>query len=348
MEAVDAGTVTAPARASRDPIRVGLAGEDPALRELGAWLGEELTPTPEGPGGCDVRLVGPAELAAHGVHGVQRLYALEPHTSLLVIVPDGASRELVRECFRAGARDVLMLAEAPRCLAAALRRALEDVGTALALEQLRGSYEQTLKALVSAIDLREQETADHSMRVALYALRLALGLHLSEASLRDLYHGALLHDIGKIGIPDGVLLKPGPLSEPEWETMRTHAQLGGEILGAISFLSPARDVPLCHHEAWDGSGYPAGLAGESIPLHARVFAVVDTYDALRSRRPYKRAHSHTEAVALLRRAAGLRLDPEIVERFAAEPAECWERLAVSAAAEHDFPGALAAARGALR
>jgi putative nucleotidyltransferase with HDIG domain len=335
--------VDEPARAIRDPIRVGLAGEDPALRELGAWLGGTLTAAA---GGCDVRLVGPAELAAHGAYVLQQWSALEPRIPVVVLVPDGASRELVRECFRAGARDVLTLAEAPGGLAAALRRAHENVGTALALEQLRESYEQTLKALVSAIDLREQETADHSMRVALYSLRLALRLHLPEESLRDLYHGALLHDIGKIGIPDDVLLKPGPLSEAQWETMRTHAELGGEILGAISFLSPARDVPLCHHEAWDGSGYPVGLAGESIPLHARIFAVVDTYDALRSRRPYKRAHLHIEAIELLRRASGRRLDPAIVERFAAEPAECWERLAVSAAAEHDFPGALAAARGA--
>jgi putative nucleotidyltransferase with HDIG domain len=342
--------VKAAARAVRDPIQVGLRGDDPALRELCAWLGEDFIATPEAAGACDVRLVGPAELAAQGARGLRQLRSLAPRMPLLVVVPDAAPRELVRECFRAGAQDVLTLAEAPHCLAAALRRALEreDAGAARALEQLRESYEQTLKALVSALDLREQETADHSMRVALYALRLALRLRLPEESLRDLYHGALLHDIGKIGIPDEVLLKPGRLSEAEWEIMRTHARLGGEMLQAISFLSPARDVPLCHHEAWDGSGYPAGLAGESIPLHARIFAVVDTYDALRSERSYKRAHPHAETVELLREAAGIRLDPEIVERFAAEPAGCWERLAASAAGEHDFPGALAAARAALR
>lgn len=316
---------------------MGLAAEDPALRELADWLGPDLALSLGSADPCDVRLIGPAELAAHGVR-VER-------TPLVVIVPDDAPRELVRECFRAGARDVLTLAEARRCLAPVLRRVLAQ-SDASALEQLQQSYDQTLKALVSALDLREQETADHSMRVALYALRLALRLRLPEESLRDLYHGALLHDIGKIGIPDVVLLKPGRLSPAEWQIMRTHPQLGSEILEGISFLGPARDVPLCHHEAWDGSGYPAGLAGRDIPLHARIFAVVDTYDALRSERPYKRAHSHVESVALLREAAGARLDPELVASFADEPAGTWAGLAASAPGERSFRGALADARAA--
>ena len=345
---------------------MGLGAEDPALRRLLDGLVADLLPGTGDPDACDVRLVGPAELAADGVRGLRRRRMRPQRGPLLVIVPDDASRELVRECFRAGAQDVLALGEAPHCLVPAIWRAFEradsradlpgetgEVAAELgrrarqiesALQQLQHSYDQTLEALVSALDLREQETADHSLRVALYALRLALRLGVPEASLRDLYHGALLHDIGKIGIPDYVLLKPGRLSEAEWQIMRTHARLGGDMLGAISFLSAACDVPLSHHEAWDGSGYPMGTAGAEIPLHARIFAVVDTYDALRSERPYKRAHSHAESVPLLVEAAGSRLDPAIVERFAQEPAESWEQLAASAPRERGFAGAVAAAR----
>jgi HD-GYP domain-containing protein (c-di-GMP phosphodiesterase class II) len=319
------------------PARVELDAEDPALCELVARLPPDLVP---GAGlRCDVKLIGPAQLAANGTR------SCAGQTPLVVIVPDDAPRELVRECFRGGARDVLTLSEARRGLAPALRRVIEQPD-ASALEQLQQSYDQTLEALVSALDLREQETADHSVRVALYALRLGLRLRVPGAALRDLYHGALLHDLGKIGIPDQVLLKPGSLSSAEWQVMRTHPQLGSEILAGISFLSPARDVPLCHHEAWDGSGYPAGLGGRDIPLHARIFAVVDTYDALRSERPYKRAHSHAESVALLREAAGSRLDPELVESFAAEPAGTWARLAARARGERGFRAALADARAA--
>jgi putative nucleotidyltransferase with HDIG domain len=317
---------------------VRLDAEDPALRELAARLPPGLVPAGADAQRCDVELVGPAQLAARGVRSL-----CAGQSPLVVVVLDDASRELVRDCFRAGARDVLTLSEARECLAPVLRRVLEQ-SDASALEQLQQSYDETLKALVSALDLREQETADHSIRVALYALRLALRLRVPEAALRDLYHGALLHDIGKIGIPDGVLLKPGRLSTAEWQVMRTHPELGGEILGGISFLSPARDVPLCHHEAWDGSGYPTGMAGRDIPLHARIFAVVDTYDALRSERPYKRAHSHSESVALLREASGVRLDPEIVASFAEEPPRTWTALAACAPRERGFRAALADAR----
>jgi len=308
---------------------------DPALAELAALLPARarLVGAAEP---CEVRLIGPAELRAHGVRPWDGI------TPVVVIAPDDAPRALLRDCFRAGARDVLCVGELAQALAPALQRALQ-VESALA--QLQRSYDQTLEALVSALDLREQETADHSLRVALYALRLALRLGVAQSSLRDLYHGSLLHDIGKIGIPDGVLLKPGRLTEAEWVVMRTHTRLGAEILGGIGFLEPARDVPLCHHEAWDGSGYPAGMAGAAIPLHARIFAVVDTYDALRSKRPYKPAHSHARSLALLREVAGVRLDPEIVEAFSAELATTWTRLASSASSERGFAGALEAACG---
>jgi putative nucleotidyltransferase with HDIG domain len=333
-----------PTPSCRAPLRVGLDAADPALSDLAALLprGTHLVRNTEP---CDVRLIGPRELEAGGVRPVHGAWLTAPGTPIVVIAPDDVPRERVRECFRSGAHDVLCLRELPQVLPAVLCSASERAAGGAALEQLQHSYDQTLEALVSALDLREQETADHSLRVALYALRLALRLGVAESSLRDLYHGALLHDIGKIGIPDGVLLKPGRLTDAEWVVMRTHTQLGAEILAGIGFLRTAHEVPLCHHEAWDGSGYPAGTAGSAIPLHARIFAVVDTYDALRSQRPYKPAHSHREALALLREAAGARLDPAIVASFAAETAATWDRLAASASGERGFRGALDAARG---
>jgi response regulator RpfG family c-di-GMP phosphodiesterase len=345
---------------------VGLAHEDPELPELRAWVEPEFAVRIGETAPCDVRVVGPAELASGGVRALRRHRLRAERAPLVVVVADSTPVALVRDCFRAGAADVVALSEAPRALAGVLRRAVDQAGmvrerdqdtAALAtelgkrarqvesaLEQLEQSYDETLKALVSALDLREQETADHSMRVALYALRLGLRLPVAEEALRDLYHGALLHDIGKIGIPDHVLLKPGSLSDAEWSVMRTHPRLGSEILSGISFLRSARDVPLCHHEAWDGSGYPAGMAGADIPLHARIFAVVDSYDALRSERPYKPACSHDEALPHLQRAAGRRLDPRIVACFAGEAPEIWERLAASASRQSGFAGALDASR----
>ncbi|MFQ5514945.1 MAG: HD-GYP domain-containing protein [Myxococcota bacterium] len=198
---------------------------------------------------------------------------------------------------------------------------------AAALDALKHAYDETLAALVAALDHRERETAGHSQRVALYAVWLGLHIGLHEEELENLYRGALLHDIGKIGIPDAVLLKPGPFTPEEWDVMQGHARIGAEILSRISFLKPASDVPLAHHEAWDGSGYPAGLRGLAIPLHARIFAIVDSYDAIRTERPYKAAQPHEQAVARLRSAAGQRLDPELVGTFVGVAGDVWDGLA---------------------
>jgi putative nucleotidyltransferase with HDIG domain len=326
-------------RPAAPPIRVAIAAGETLLRELLARLAPELVICSGDRDACDVRLVGPAPLPS-GDRDARLDAASRAEVPWLVVAPDDATREWIRDWFRAGAQDVLLLGEAPRGLVPAIRRALQ---AGSALERLQRSYDQTLEALVCALDLREQETAGHSLRVALYALHLAIRMGVPQASLRDLYHGALLHDIGKIGIPDDVLLKPGRLSEEEWRVMRTHAQLGGDILRGIAFLRSASEIPLHHHEAWDGSGYPAGLVARDIPLHARIFAVVDTYDALRSERPYKGAHSHAESVERLRAAGGSRLDPAIVDHFAQAPPECWEALAAAAPRERGFARALACA-----
>jgi HD-GYP domain-containing protein (c-di-GMP phosphodiesterase class II) len=146
-------------------------------------------------------------------------------------------------------------------------------------------------------------------------VELARRVGVPEDELVHVRRGALLHDIGKIGIPDAVLRKPGPLDEDEWKLMRQHPVWAHEMISAVDFLQPALDIPYCHHERWDGEGYPRGLAGESIPLSARVFAVIDVWDALRSDRPYSEAWDEDRVLAHLREQAGGQFDPAVVEEF---------------------------------
>lgn len=183
---------------------------------------------------------------------------------------------------------------------------------------LQEAYDATLLGWGRALDLRDRTTGDHTRRVADLTVALARRAGVTGEDLEHVYRGALLHDIGKMGIPDAVLLKPGPLDESEWAVMREHPKLGYDLLAAIDYLAPALDIPLCHHERWDGSGYPRGLAGEEIPLAARLFAVVDVYDAVTSDRPYHRAWDSGRAVEHLRKAAGSHLDPRAVSLFVVE------------------------------
>jgi putative nucleotidyltransferase with HDIG domain len=177
------------------------------------------------------------------------------------------------------------------------------------------SYVEAIGAVVAAIDARDHETTGHSFRVAHYALALARAMNIEGAPLRAIEWGSLLHDVGKIAVPDAILRKPDRLSEEEWFVMRQHPNWGFEMLADVKFLEPALEIVYSHHERWDGSGYPRGLEGEEIPLGARIFAVVDTYDSITSDRPYRRARSHADAVTELCRVAGSQLDPEVVEAF---------------------------------
>lgn len=181
---------------------------------------------------------------------------------------------------------------------------------------LRGNIE-LMEVLGSAIAKRDSDTSAHNYRVTIYALRLAEALGMAAAPMRDLIAGAFLHDVGKIGISDSILLKPGRLDADEFRVMQTHVVLGGDILTKSNWLQSARAVVECHHEKFDGSGYPRGLSGSDIPLPARIFAVVDVFDALTSQRPYKEALPRSEALAILRRDAGSHFDPKLVEAFCA-------------------------------
>jgi len=184
------------------------------------------------------------------------------------------------------------------------------------------------EALAKALDAREHETGLHSKRVACHTLVLARRFTDNARLLRQVYWGALMHDIGKIGIPDAVLLKQGPLDAGEWRIMRTHPEIGHRILGTVPFLSEAADIVLAHEERFDGGGYPRGLAGEAIPLWARLFAVIDTLDAMTSDRPYRKGQSFAAAKDAIVRAAGGQFDPVAVEAFVAEEATLRAMVAV--------------------
>jgi putative nucleotidyltransferase with HDIG domain len=177
------------------------------------------------------------------------------------------------------------------------------------------AYDTTLDGWSRALDLRDRETEGHTRRVAEMTLRLARALGVPDPELIHLRRGALLHDIGKMAIPDNVLLKPGPLTEEEWGIVRQHPLTAYELLSSIAFLRPALDIPHCHHERWDGTGYPRGLRGAQIPFAARIFSVADAFDAMRSDRPYRPAMSDDEARSRIAEQSGKQFDPQVVEAF---------------------------------
>ncbi|HMV28141.1 MAG TPA: PAS domain S-box protein [Anaerolineales bacterium] len=185
----------------------------------------------------------------------------------------------------------------------------------LAHNQLRDAYERTIEGWVRALDLRDRETEGHTQRVTDITIRVAQQLGFSEEELSHIKRGALLHDMGKIAIPDEILQKPGPLNETEWERMRQHPMYAYEMLSPIAYLNPALDIPFYHHERWNGSGYPHGLKGEKIPLSARLFAIVDVWDALRSDRPYRKAIPREQVIEYLSENANILFDPKLVEVF---------------------------------
>ncbi|MCS6995060.1 MAG: HD domain-containing protein [Anaerolineales bacterium] len=182
-------------------------------------------------------------------------------------------------------------------------------------QYLAEAYDETIEGWSRVLDLRDKETEGHTQRVTEAAVRLARALGMSEDDIVHLRRGALLHDIGKMGISDRILQKPGALTDEEWAEMRKHPEYALQMLYPISYLRPALDIPYCHHERWDGSGYPRGLKGEEIPLAARIFSIVDVWDALLSNRPYRRGCTEESVLEYIRKYSGIYFDPKIVEVF---------------------------------
>ena len=194
------------------------------------------------------------------------------------------------------------------------RKEAEQERVRLLLEVTQ-AYDATIEAWSLALEIRDLDIQGHCRRVAEMTVKVAAAMGLAGDDLVHIRRGAFLHDIGKIALPDSILRKPGPLTHEEWESMRRHPEVAYELLSKISFLRPAITIPYCHHEKWDGSGYPRGLAGEEIPLAARIFTVVDVWDALSSERSYNGAWNRADVTAYCRDQAGSHFDPQVVDAF---------------------------------
>src|SRR5258706_2139773 len=181
--------------------------------------------------------------------------------------------------------------------------------------QLLAAYDATIESWVQAIDLRSGEPKDHALNSTELTVRLAKKMGVDDELLLHIRRCALLHDIGKLRIPDSILLKPDKLTDEEWVIMKKHPQYACDMIMPVDYLQPAQDIPYCHHEKWDGTGYPRGLKGEQIPLAARIFAIVDVWDALQSERPYRPAWDRQKTMAYIREQSGQYFDPKIVEVF---------------------------------
>jgi putative nucleotidyltransferase with HDIG domain len=196
----------------------------------------------------------------------------------------------------------------------------------IALQDLEQSYDYTLEALGGALDAKDAETEGHCQRVTAFTITIAKAMGVDKGLLRHIARGAFLHDIGKMGVPDSILRKPGPLTDEERAVMRKHCEIGFSVLERIPFLKEAAEIVLSHQECYDGSGYPRGLKGEQIPLGARIFAVADTLDAMISDRPYRKALPISVARDEIRRYSGRQFDPRVVEVFLSKPERLWVEL----------------------
>ena len=282
-----------------------------------------------------------------GLEMVPHVRELAPET-LIIMISGTQTIESAVESLRAGAFDYITKPFDLQLVERVVRRALEHQSLVAAkrhyenyLEELvrqrtaelncafnalEDTYRTTLKALAAALETRDADTHGHSERVVHFSLRLGREMGLSRDQMRALEFGALLHDIGKIGVPDAILRKPAPLTEDEWKVMRRHPLLGEKILRGIGFLEGAASVVAEHHERWDGTGYPRGLRENAIDIKARIFAVADAFDAVISNRVYRNGKSYEVARAELKAYAGRQFDPEVVAAFERIPPEEWERL----------------------
>jgi len=282
-----------------------------------------------------------------GLDMIPHVKSISPDT-VVVMISGMQTVESAIGALRLGAFDYLMKPFDLRQVEAVVKRALEhrelivakqryenhleelvDQRTAeldRALDSLENAYRSTLKALTAALETRDSETHGHSERVVSYSLRLGREYGLSREEMKSLEFGSLLHDIGKIGVPDSILRKPAKLTEEEWVRMREHPMHGQQILRGIEFLQGAARVVAQHHEKWDGSGYPLGLREEDIDVCARIFSVADAFDAITSDRVYRQGKSYEAAVAELDEWAGRQFDPQVVKAFHRVPREDWAEL----------------------
>ena len=259
-----------------------------------------------------------------------------PDTSVIMLTGFGDTEAAV-DCLRRGAVDYLLKPPKLTDLIRAIERALakrrielarkryqkklerkvRDRTTELrtALKDIATTYQHTLYALVSALDAREHETSDHSQRVVEYTSAIAQRLSIRGPEMDEIGRGALLHDIGKIGVPDAVLLKPGKLTPEEWVDMRTHPDIGYNMIRPIKFLATPSEIVLSHQERWDGQGYPRNLKGHETHIGARIFSIADTLDAMTSDRPYRKGTTFGNAIAEINRCSGTQFDPEVVRAF---------------------------------
>src|SRR5437870_5917925 len=282
-----------------------------------------------------------------GLEMIPHVKAIRPDT-VIVMISGMQTIESAINALRLGAFDYLMKPFDLRQAEAAVERALEhhelivakrlyenhleDLVTQRtaeldeALGSLENAYRSTLQALTAALETRDAETHGHSERVVTFSLRLGREYGLSSAQMKSLEFGSLLHDIGKIGVPDAILRKPAKLTEEEWIRMREHPSHGQQILRGIEFLEGAARVVGQHHEKWDGSGYPLGLKGEEIDICARIFSVADAFDAITSDRVYRKGRPYEAAAQELNEWAGRQFDPKVVEAFHRVPPEDWDEL----------------------
>ena len=282
-----------------------------------------------------------------GLDMIPHVKELSPDT-VVVMISGMQTVESAIEALRLGAFDYVMKPFDLRQVEAVVKRALEHNDLVVAkrryenhleelveqrtieldkaLNSLEGAYRSTLKALTAALETRDSETHGHSERVVTYSLRLGREYGLSSEEMKALEFGSLLHDIGKIGVPDSILRKPAKLTEEEWVRMREHPLHGQQILRGIEFLQGAARVVAQHHEKWDGTGYPFGVRAEDIDICARIFAGADAFDAITSDRVYRRGKSYEAAAKELDDWAGRQFDPKVVEAFHRVPREDWEEL----------------------
>jgi putative nucleotidyltransferase with HDIG domain len=310
-----------------------------------------------------------SDLRMPGIGGMELLVEarrLHPHVAF-VVTTGVDDVEVGVQAMRSGADDYLVKPLLECAVLASLERSLhkrrleqqvEDYRLHLeamveertgqvqaALQQIELNYENTLQALGAAIDLRDHATAGHSRRVCRYSIEIASAMALRGAQLSNIERGAYLHDIGKLGIPDSILLKPGLLSAAERSVMQQHVQIGFDIVNGIPFLADAAEIILTHHERFDGSGYPRGLKAEQIAVGGRIFAIADTLDAITSDRPYHRAVSFESGREMIHRLSGSHFDPHVVEVFLNVHKETWPAIAEDQRLIGGFPSSLVESNG---